>query len=137
MKEKEKERKREYDEQKITGFFDKDTEFKGDLSFKGSFRIDGFFKGTIVSDSMLVIGEQGKVEADIKAGYVVINGEIRGTIRAEDKVEIHSRGRVFGSIISPKLIVDEGAYLEANCLAGEQTNAVASETVKSQEEGKL
>lgn len=91
MKEKEKERKREYDEQKITGFFDKDTEFKGDLSFKGSFRIDGFFKGTIVSDSMLVIGEQGKVEADIKAGYVVINGEIRGTIRAEDKVEIHSR----------------------------------------------
>jgi cytoskeletal protein CcmA (bactofilin family) len=135
MKEKEKERKREYDEQKITGFFDKDTEFKGELSFKGSFRIDGSFKGTIVSDSMLVIGEQGKVEADIKAGYVVINGEIRGTIRAEDKVEIHSRGRVFGSIISPKLIVDEGAHLEANCLAGEQASSAAPETVKPQEEG--
>jgi len=66
---------------------------------------------------MLVIGEQGKVEADVRAGYVVINGEIKGTIRAEDKVEIHSRGRVCGSIITPKLIVDEGAYLEANCQA--------------------
>jgi cytoskeletal protein CcmA (bactofilin family) len=134
---KEKERKREYDEQKITGFFDKDTEFKGELSFKGSFRIDGFFKGTIVSDSMLVIGEQGKVEADIKAGYVVINGEIRGTIRAEDKVEIHSRGRVFGSIISPKLIVDEGAYLEANCQAGEQAGSAVPEADKPREEEKL
>jgi cytoskeletal protein CcmA (bactofilin family) len=134
---KEKERKREYDEQKITGFFDKDTEFKGDLSFKGSFRIDGFFKGTIVSDSMLVVGEQGKVEADVKAGYVVINGEIRGTIRAEDKVEIHSRGRVFGSIISPKLIVDEGAYLEANCMAGEQIAAAAPGHEKPKEEETL
>jgi cytoskeletal protein CcmA (bactofilin family) len=130
---KEKERKREYDEQKITGFFDKDTEFKGDLSFKGSFRIDGFFKGTIVSDSMLVIGEQGKVEADVRAGYVVINGEIKGTIRAEDKVEIHSRGRVFGAIITPKLIVDEGAYMEANCLAGEQAVTASQETDKAKE----
>ena len=130
---KEKERKREYDEQKITGFFDKDTEFKGDLSFKGSFRIDGYFKGTIVSDSMLVIGEQGKVEADVRAGYVVINGEIKGTIRAEDKVEIHSRGRVCGSIITPKLIVDEGAYLEANCQAGEQAATAALETDKAKE----
>jgi cytoskeletal protein CcmA (bactofilin family) len=130
---KEKDRKREYDEQKITGFFDKDTEFKGDLTFKGSFRIDGYFKGTIVSDSMLVIGEQGKVEADVRAGYVVINGEIKGTIRAEDKVEIHSRGRVFGAIITPKLIVDEGAYLEANCQAGEQAAASALEPEKSKE----
>lgn len=127
---KEKDRKREYDEQKITGFFDKDTEFKGDLSFKGSFRIDGSFKGTIVSDSMLVIGEQGKVEADIRAGYVVINGEIKGTIRAEDKVEIHSRGRVFGSIITPKLVVEEGAYLEANCQAGEQFGAESTQPEK-------
>ncbi len=133
---KDKERKREYDEQKITGFFDKDTEFKGDLSFKGSFRIDGYFKGTIVSDSMLVIGEQGKVEADVRAGYVVINGEIKGTIRAEDKVEIHSRGRVFGAIIAPKLIVDEGAYLEANCVAGEQAATIIPEVDKDKDKEK-
>jgi cytoskeletal protein CcmA (bactofilin family) len=130
---KEKERKREYDEQKITGFFDKDTEFKGDLTFKGSFRIDGYFKGTIVSDSMLVIGEQGKVEAEVRAGYVVINGEIKGTIRAEDKVEVHSRGRVFGAIITPKLVVEEGAYLEANCMAGEQAPTEPAETDKAKE----
>lgn len=123
-----KEKKKEYDEQKITGFFDKDTEFKGDLSFKGSFRIDGYFKGTINSDSLLIIGEQGKVEAEIKVGYIVINGEIRGTIKAVDKVEIHSRGRVIGNIVTPKLAVEEGAYLEANCQAGEQV------TLRSEEE---
>jgi cytoskeletal protein CcmA (bactofilin family) len=130
---KDKERKKDYDEQKITGFFDKDTRFKGELSFKGSFRIDGHFQGQIISDSMLVIGEQGKVEADVQVGYIVINGEIKGTIKAEDKVEIHSRGRVFGTIITPKLVVDEGAHLEANCQAGEQIAAASLKEEKPEE----
>ncbi|OGD18956.1 MAG: hypothetical protein A2W03_13915 [Candidatus Aminicenantes bacterium RBG_16_63_16] len=103
----------------MTGFFDKDTEFRGDLTFKGSFRIDGRFKGTIASDSMLVIGEQGVVEADVKVSYLVVNGEIRGNIQAEDKVEVHGRARVFGTIVTPKLVVEEGALLEAKCQAGE------------------
>jgi cytoskeletal protein CcmA (bactofilin family) len=125
---KDKEKKRDYDEQKITGFFDKDTEFKGELTFKGSFRIDGNFKGTIISDSMLVVGDQGKVEADVRVGYLVINGEIKGNIRASDKVEIHSRGRVIGTIVTPKLMVQEGAYLEANCQAGEQVTVAAEDS---------
>ncbi len=129
---KDKEKRRDYDEQKITGFFDKDTEFKGELTFKGSFRIEGNFKGSIISDSMLVVGDQGKVEADIKVGYLVISGEIKGTIRASDRVEIHSRGRVIGTIITPKLMVQEGAYLEANCQAGEQVK-IGAENSKIKE----
>lgn len=110
-----KEKRREVDETKITGFFDKDTHIKGDLGFKGSFRIDGRFSGKINSDSILLIGENGKVNADIKVGYIIINGEVKGTIHAKDKVEIHSNGRVIGTILAPKLIIEEGAFLEASC----------------------
>ncbi|MFW6161050.1 MAG: bactofilin family protein [Acidobacteriota bacterium] len=110
-----KDKKKEYDEDKITGFFDKDTEIRGDLSFKGSFRIDGYFNGKINSDSVLIVGENGKIEADIKVGCIVINGEIKGNIQATERVEVHSSGRIHGSVVSPKLIVEEGAFLEANC----------------------
>jgi cytoskeletal protein CcmA (bactofilin family) len=110
-----KERQKEIDEGRITGFFDKDTEIKGDLKFKGSFRIDGRFKGKIDSDSILIIGEQGRVEADIKVGNITINGEIKGNIQAQERVEVKSKGRVTGTIITPKLVVDEGAFLEASC----------------------
>ncbi len=103
------------DENKLTGFFDKDTEIKGDLSFEGSFRIDGRFIGTIDSDSVLIIGENGKVDADIKIGNIIINGEVKGTIQAKEKVEINATGKVVGTVITPKLAVEEGAYLEANC----------------------
>jgi cytoskeletal protein CcmA (bactofilin family) len=120
-----KERKREFEEDNITGFFDKETEIKGELSFKGSFRIDGRFKGKVDSDSMLVIGESGTVDADIKIGYMVIDGEVKGTIQATDRVEVHSNGRVIGTITTPKLIVEEGAYLEATCQTTDKMPASA------------
>ncbi len=110
-----KDRKTEMDEGKISGFFDRDSEFNGELNFRGSFRIDGVFKGKINSETMLVVGDTGRVEADIRAGQVVVNGEVKGTIQALDLVEIHSKGRVIGSIQTPRLIVEDGAYLEVTC----------------------
>ncbi len=130
-----KDKKKEYDADKITGFFDKDTEFQGDLSFRGSFRIDGHFKGKINSDSLLIIGEQGKVEADVKVGFLIINGEIKGNIQAEEKVEIHSRARVIGTLSTPRLAVEEGAYIEATCLAGEKTSFPTETTGGAPETG--
>jgi len=110
-----KEKKQTLEETKITGFFDKNTKFTGDLEYRGSFRIDGRFKGKINSESSLIVGNNGKVEADVMIGSASISGEVKGTIQAKEKVEIHSSGKVFGSIITPKLIVEEGAFLEANC----------------------
>lgn len=115
-----KDKKREILDSKIAGLIDQGTEMKGDLTFKGSFRIEGNFKGTVISDSLLIIGERGKVEADVKVGQIIINGEVKGNIQAFDKVEIHNKGRVFGTIQTPRLIVEEGAYLEANCQTTEK-----------------
>lgn len=126
--------KKEYDENKITGFFDKDTHIQGDLNFKGSFRIDGRFKGKINSESILIIGENGRVEADIKIGFVIIDGEIKGNIQAKEKVEIHSNGKVIGTIVSPKLIVAEGAFLEANCQTTDKFPSSSSKPVESSSE---
>jgi cytoskeletal protein CcmA (bactofilin family) len=106
---------REILDSKISGLIDQGSELNGDLSFKGSFRIEGNFKGKIISESLLIIGERGKVEADVQVGQIVINGEIRGTIQASDRIEIHRKGRVFGTLMTPRLIIEEGAYLEANC----------------------
>jgi len=112
-------KEKKMDEHKITGYFDDGSEFDGTLKFHGSFRIDGFFKGRIESESMLTIGDKGKVEADVIVSHVIINGEFRGSIKASEKVEINNLGRVFGTVITPKLIVEEGAYLEAHCQTNE------------------
>ncbi len=132
MKDSKRQDKQDKDESRITGFFDDGTEFSGELKFKGSFRIDGYYKGRIESESMLIIGERGKVEADIVVKYVLINGEFKGSIKAADKVEIHSRGRVSGSIQTPKLVIEEGAYLDASCQTAD-TAALPTDPAKVSE----
>jgi len=122
-----KDKRKEMDESKITGFFDNGTEFKGDLKFRGSFRIDGYFKGKIESEAMLIIGDKGKVEAEIFVGYAIINGEFKGNIQATEKIEISNKGRVVGTILTPKLIVEEGAYLDANCQTTDKISFPSSE----------
>ncbi len=133
MKEKEKERVREsVDESRLAGLIDHGTELKGELNFKGSFRIEGYFQGKINSDSMLIVGEKGKVEADVKVGQLIINGEIKGNLQARDRIEVHSKGRVFGTLITPRLVVEEGAYLEATCQTTEVPESTTGEVLSRQ-----
>jgi len=108
------------DETRIMGFLGEGTEFNGNLKFAGSLRIDGLYKGKIESETVLIIGSKGKVEAEVFVNHVVIDGEFSGNIVAAEKVEINSQGRVKGTIITPKLIVEEGAFLEARCQTSNQ-----------------
>lgn len=133
MKEREKEKVREImDESRLAGLIDHGTELKGELNFKGSFRIEGYFQGKINSDATLIIGEKGKVEADVKVGQLIINGEIKGNLQARDRIEVHNRGRVYGSLTTPRLVVEEGAYLEATCQTTEVSAAPSEPTVVKQ-----
>ncbi len=100
---------------KVSGFIDKDTEIVGDVRFKDSFRIDGKFKGKILSGSSLIIGETGEVEADIEAGSISINGRVKGTLNATELIEIFSQGRIIGKMVTPKLIIEEGAFFQGSC----------------------
>lgn len=100
---------------KVNAFIDKDTEVKGDIRFKESFRIDGKFKGKILEGNTLIIGESAQVNADIEVRNVSINGRVKGSIIAKGSTEIFARGRVTGQIITGKLTIEEGAFFQGTC----------------------
>jgi len=100
---------------KVNGFIDRDTEISGDIKFNDSFRIDGTFKGKIVSGNTLIIGEGGNVEADIDVANISVNGVVKGTLKASESIQIYSLGRVTGEIMTPKLIVEDGAFFQGSC----------------------
>ena len=100
---------------KVNGFIDRDTEMTGDIKFNDSFRIDGTFKGKILSGNTLIIGEGGNVEADVDVANISVNGVVKGVLKASEKIEIYSLGRVSGEIITPKLIVEDGAFFQGSC----------------------
>jgi cytoskeletal protein CcmA (bactofilin family) len=99
------------------------TFFEGKLSFHGTLRIDGRFKGEISSDGTLVIGERGTVEGNINSKTVVINGEVRGDINACAGIEILDKGRVYGNIMTQSLVIHEGVIFEGSCRMNKITEA--------------
>ena len=96
-------------------FLGKDTEFDGKLSFRGSVHIDGRFKGEIFSDGTLSVGESAMIESDIHVSHIIIHGEIKGNILADNRIEIHAPGKVFGNIQAPIIVIEEGVIFEGNC----------------------
>lgn len=99
----------------ISTVFGKDTQFFGDLTFKRSLQINGTFDGEIKSGGFLVIGEDAIVKANISAKTVIVKGTIYGNVEATDRLEIQSRGRIFGNIRTAKLTIADGVVFEGSC----------------------
>ena len=99
----------------INAFLGKDSEYEGKLSFKGAVRIDGSFTGEIFTEGTLIVGESAVIKSDIHVSHIIISGEIRGNIIADNRIEIHSPGKVFGNIQAPAVVIEEGVIFEGNC----------------------
>ncbi len=113
----------------LNGFLDSGARFEGTLTFEDVFRIDGHFKGTVVSESELVVGDRAVLEGEVRVGRLAVSGTIRGVIHATERVEIHAGGRVYAEVHTPTLVVEEGAVLQGPVEAGSRgAEAPAAET---------
>jgi cytoskeletal protein CcmA (bactofilin family) len=96
----------------ITTLLGRGATFEGKLTFEGTVRIDGRFKGEVFTDDTLVIGEGAHVEAQIDVGEVIIQGTVVGNVTAKRSIEIHAPGRVKGDLHTPTLQIDKGVIFE-------------------------
>jgi cytoskeletal protein CcmA (bactofilin family) len=97
---------------KAVTFLGKETFFEGKLKLEGAIRIDGHFKGEISAKGNLIVGAEALIEGEIYVSYASVSGEVRGNITAEQRVDLHAPGKVFGNIQSPTVVIDEGVIFE-------------------------
>ena len=105
----------------ITTLLGRGATFEGKLTFEGTVRIDGRFKGEVFSDDVLVIGEGAHVEAEVDIGEVIVQGTVVGNIKAKRSIEIHAPGRVKGDLHTPVLQIDKGVMFEGRCFMEQAT----------------
>lgn len=90
-----------------------DASMTGTLTFKDpvNLLINGQFEGTLDTKGNLSIGEKAQVRATIQGESIIISGSVTGQITATNRVELLATARVSGKVLSPRLVVHEGAIL--------------------------
>jgi cytoskeletal protein CcmA (bactofilin family) len=101
--------------EEISAFLGKETVFEGKMTFQGVFRLDGKFEGEIFDSGSLVIGETALVKGKIEVKTVVVHGVIEGDVHAGVRAEIHPTGKIYGNLVTPILLINEGGIFEGNC----------------------
>ena len=64
----------------LSAFIDEGSEIEGKYTFSGTVMLNGKFHGEIASADTLIIGEKGVVNANVRAGTLIVSGELVGKV---------------------------------------------------------
>jgi cytoskeletal protein CcmA (bactofilin family) len=83
---------------------------KGELISSEDLVFEGSLEGKVsLPDHMLTIGLGAQVSAEIVARVIVVHGSVTGNVFASERVEIRSSGRMHGDLVSPRVLMNDGA----------------------------
>jgi cytoskeletal protein CcmA (bactofilin family) len=124
---------RDIKEGTLSGFVGGGTVVTGEANFKAMMRVDGHLSGRVSSSSgTLLVGANGKVDANIEVAIAIIHGTINGDIIATQRLELGRAAKVNGNIQTPSLIIEQGAVFEGTCKMLQM--ATAAEKTKKKDE---
>ncbi len=137
-------------EQMVSGeivMFDKETDklesvlgsnstFKGELNVKGTLRVDGTIDGQLEADQV-ILTETAVVKGTIKAKKIIVGGKIDGNMSAQELVEIKSKGKVLGDILTSKLAITEGGEVNGRIEMNKEEDKVVELEFKGREVGRI
>ena len=92
------------------------TVIRGDLQFSEGLRIDGEIIGDVLASgdqpSIVVISEKARVTGKVKAGHVIINGEIVGPVHSDELLELQPKASIIGDVRYEVLEMHQGARID-------------------------
>ena len=99
---------------------------KGEISGNEDLVIDGTVEGLVqLDDRKLTVGDSAKVTADIVAREVVVYGNVKGNLRARDRIEIKKDGSVVGDLTTARIMIEDGAYFKGSIEIERKTDSGA------------
>ena len=95
-----------------------DANFKGEMSFEKGLRLMGRFEGKMNTPGRLHIAKEARMQADVDCGALIVEGDVKGNLSANDRIELKSTARYEGDLRASKLTVDEGAVFNGHVSVG-------------------
>jgi cytoskeletal protein CcmA (bactofilin family) len=101
------------------------TVFEGSLRVESDIRIGGQIIGTLQVGGRVIVAPEGSVEGEMQATEADISGRVEGDLDVEGRLILRGTGRVEGNVRTARLIVEEGAVFNGECLMGARRQAAA------------
>ena len=95
-----------------------DASFKGELSFEKGMRLLGKMEGKINTPGRLHVSKEAKMQCDVDAGAITVEGDVNGNLSAGDRIELKQSARYQGDLRASRLVVDEGAIMVGHVTVG-------------------
>ncbi len=116
----------------VSASIGKSLQVRGEVRGSEDLVIDGFVEGTIsLAGSRLTVGPNAKVQANVSARDVIIQGTLNGNITATGRVELRSGATLIGDIQASRLSIEENAGFSGK-VDLVQTAAAAATTATGQ-----
>jgi cytoskeletal protein CcmA (bactofilin family) len=100
---------------------------EGNVTFKGGMRVDGMVRGDVRAadgaSSMLVISEQARIEGEVHAAHIVVNGSISGTVHVTELIELQPKARITGDVFYHALEMHQGAVVDGRLMHADASKA--------------
>ncbi|MEM8768419.1 MAG: polymer-forming cytoskeletal protein [Pseudomonadota bacterium] len=88
---------------------------KGEVSGEENLIVEGTVEGAIsLNGHDLTIGQSGRVDANLAAKTVKVEGQVNGDINGAEKVVITKSGHVLGNIVAPRVTLEDGAKFKGS-----------------------
>ena len=101
-----------------TTLISQDTVVVGNIQFAGTLDVEGLVQGDIVArpdtEALVRVVGKGRVEGEIRAPNVVINGAIQGDVHASGQLELAPRARVEGNVFYTLVEMSAGAEVNGS-----------------------
>ena len=115
----------------------RNTQIRGTVEFSGTLNIEGFIQGDVdaasESKSEVAVLEHGKVEGEIRAPRVIVNGRVKGDIYSFDQLYIASKAVIEGSVHYRLIEMEKGAQISGSILHGAANSADSKQSSPSLE----
>ena len=84
---------------------------EGELKGSEDLTIQGNVEGSVnLNDHAVTVGPDGKVEADIVARVITVEGHVVGDLDADDQIVLRGSARVEGDLSAPRVNLEDGSY---------------------------
>ena len=110
-----------YSEQKGLGYLGEDLLIQGTVHSENKIVVSCTVEGSLHCDQEIIVSETGTVSGKIEGNVVVVAGKVNGDMLVHERLEVNSTANLLGEVHVPsgQLLIQEGAYLEGQCITSE------------------